>query len=35
MSGVNLLDPNQIAPAMQAGYDRAKAEAPKIREFYA
>ncbi|WP_445168989.1 patatin-like phospholipase family protein [Mycolicibacterium sp. Dal123E01] len=33
--GVNLLDPNEIAPAIQAGYDRAKVEAPKIREFYA
>ena len=28
--GVNLLDPKQIAPALKAGYDRAKVEAPKI-----
>ena len=35
LPGVNLLDPNEIAPALRAGYDRAKAEAPKIRAFYA
>lgn len=33
--GVNLLDPNQIEPALHAGYDRATTEAPKIREFFA
>lgn len=33
--GVNLLDPGQIAPALRAGYDRAKIEAPKIRSFWA
>jgi NTE family protein len=32
--GVNLLDPNQISPALYAGYERAKKEAPKIREFF-
>lgn len=32
--GVNLLDPNQIEPALHAGYDRAFTEAPKIREFF-
>lgn len=32
--GVNLLDPGQIAPALRAGYERAKVEAPKIREFW-
>jgi len=32
--GVNLLDPRQIAPAIKAGYDRAKIEAPKISEFW-
>jgi NTE family protein len=33
--GVNLLDPNQIQPALQTGYERAKFEAPKIRQFWA
>ncbi len=33
--GVNLLDPKQIAPALRAGHDRAKVEAPKIRQFWA
>ena len=33
--GVNLLDPREIAPALRAGYERAKTEAPKIRSFYA
>lgn len=33
-AGVNLLDPTQIAPALRAGYDRAKAEAAKIAEFF-
>ena len=33
--GVNLLDPSQIEPALHAGYDRAKTEAPRIREFFA
>lgn len=33
--GVNLLDPKEIAPALHAGYDRAKADAPTIREFFA
>ena len=31
---VNLLDPNEIAPALHAGYERAKLEAPKIRLFF-
>jgi len=34
-AGVNLLDPHQIAPAMRAGYDRAKVEAPRIKSFWA
>lgn len=33
--GVNLLDPRQIEPALKAGYDRAKVEAPKIQGFWA
>ncbi len=33
--GVKLLDPNQIQPALQTGYERAKSEAPKIRQFWA
>ncbi|CAH1680236.1 PNPLA domain-containing protein [Hyphomicrobiales bacterium] len=33
--GVNLLDPGQIAPAIKAGYERAKIEAPKIKDFWA
>lgn len=33
--GVNLLDPNQMKPALLAGYERANAEAPKIRRFFA
>jgi NTE family protein len=33
--GVNLLDPRQIGPALKAGYERAKIEAPKIRDFWA
>lgn len=33
--GVDLLDPNQIEPALHAGYDRAAAEAPRIRDFFA
>lgn len=33
--GVNLLDPGQIKPALQAGYERAKTEAPKIAAFFA
>jgi len=32
---VNLLDPGQIEPAMRAGYQRAKIEAPPIRSFWA
>ncbi|MFC3638897.1 patatin-like phospholipase family protein [Camelimonas fluminis] len=32
---VNLLDPKQIAPALKAGYDRSKIEAPKIKNFWA
>lgn len=32
--GVNLLDPEQIRPALQAGYDRAAIEAPNIGEFF-
>ena len=34
-SGVNLLDPNEISPALHAGYERARTEAPKIRSFFA
>ena len=33
--GVDLLDPKQIAVALRTGYDRAKVEAPKIKEFWA
>ena len=33
--GLNLLDPRQIEPALRAGYERAKVEAPKIRSFWA
>jgi NTE family protein len=32
--GVNLLDPNEIAPALHAGYERAKLEALKIGLFF-
>lgn len=34
-SGVNLLDPRQIEGALRTGYDRAKVEASKIKEFWA
>ncbi|QWD97063.1 patatin-like phospholipase family protein [Polynucleobacter sp. MG-6-Vaara-E2] len=34
-AGVNLLDPKQIEGALRTGYDRAKLEAPKIRDFWA
>jgi NTE family protein len=33
--GVNLLDPHQIRPALEAGYARAKVEAPMIQAFWA
>lgn len=33
--GVSLLDPKQIEPALRAGYERAKSEAPKITAFWA
>ena len=33
--GVNLLDPKQIEGALRTGYDRAIAEASKIKEFWA
>ena len=33
--GLDLLDPKQIASALRTGYDRAKIEAGKIREFWA
>lgn len=33
--GVSLLDPKQFEPAMRTGYERAKIEAPRIREFWA
>lgn len=33
--GVSLIDPRQIAPAIKAGYERSKIEAPKIKEFWA
>lgn len=32
--GVNLLDPSQMAPALRAGYERAKVEAAGIRAFW-
>lgn len=32
---VNLLDPKQIEPALRAGYERAKLEADKIKQFWA
>jgi NTE family protein len=32
---ISLVDPKQIAPALHAGYDRAKTEADKIRQFWA
>lgn len=32
--GVDLLDPKQIAGALRTGYERAKTEAPKIKEFW-
>jgi NTE family protein len=31
---VNLLDPKQIEPALRTGYERAKTEAPQIRQFW-
>ena len=33
--GVDLLDPRQIEPALKAGYERAKIEAPRIKSFWA
>jgi NTE family protein len=33
--GVSLLDPKQIEPALRAGYERSKVEAPKIKAFWA
>lgn len=33
--GVNLLDPRQIEGALRTGYERAKVEATKIKEFWA
>lgn len=33
--GVNLLDPQQLRPALDAGYARSKIEAPKIQTFWA
>ena len=33
--GVNLLDPKQIEGALRTGYDRAKVEASRIKEFWA
>jgi NTE family protein len=33
--GVNLLDPRQIEPALNAGYERAKIEAVNIQKFWA
>jgi NTE family protein len=32
---ISLVDPKQIAPALRAGYDRAKTEADKIKQFWA
>lgn len=34
-SGISLVDPKQISGALKAGYERAKLEAPKIKEFWA
>lgn len=33
--GIDLLDPKQISGALRTGYNRAKTEAPKIKEFWA
>lgn len=33
--GISLVDPKQIAGALKVGYERAKLEAPKIKEFWA
>jgi NTE family protein len=33
-AGISLVDPNQIAPALRAGYERASIEAPKIKAFW-
>lgn len=33
--GISLVDPKQIEPALRAGYERAKVEAPKIQAFWA
>lgn len=33
--GVSLLDPKQIEPALRAGYERSKVEAPKVKAFWA
>jgi len=33
--GISLLDPRQIEPAMRAGYERAKVEGPRIKDFWA
>jgi NTE family protein len=32
---ISLVDPKQIAPALHVGYDRAKTEADKIKQFWA
>jgi NTE family protein len=32
---ISLVDPKQIAPALHTGYDRAKTEADKIKQFWA
>jgi NTE family protein len=32
---ISLVDPKQIAPALRTGYDRAKTEADKIKQFWA
>jgi NTE family protein len=34
-AGLDLLDPKQIAGALRTGYERAKTEATKIKEFWA
>ena len=33
--GISLTDPREIAPALKAGYERAKIEAVEIRRFWA
>jgi hypothetical protein len=32
---ISLVDPKQIAPALHTGYDRARTEADRIKQFWA